>query len=141
MPLDFELTWTPSEARTKLLGDGLNRHAIGQLGNHGFRPVGIFVRDAGGNPVGGVTACLNWNWLQISLLWVDDALRGQGVGKGLMERIEAVGREKGCAHAHVDTFSFQARTFYESLGYEVFATLDDYPPGHARHYLRKDLQG
>ncbi len=56
-----------------------------------------------------------------------------------MEKLETTGREKGCVWAHVDTFSFQARGFYESLGYKVFATLDDYPPGHSRHYLKKRL--
>jgi endonuclease/exonuclease/phosphatase (EEP) superfamily protein YafD len=37
------------------------------------------------------------------------------------------------------TFSFQARPFYEKFGYEVFATLEDYPPGHRKYFLRKAL--
>jgi hypothetical protein len=41
----------------------------------------------------------------------------------------------------LDTFSFQARGFYEKLGYCVFGTLDDYPPGHSRFYLTKRLAG
>ena len=57
-----------------------------------------------------------------------------------MSMIEDLGREKGCTRAHLSTFSFQAKAFYESLGYEVFATLDDYPPGHARSFMRKVLQ-
>lgn len=40
---------------------------------------------------------------------------------------------------YLDTFDFQARPFYERHGYEVFGTLDDYPPGHSRFFLRKDL--
>ncbi len=40
-------------------------------------------------------------------------------------------------HAHLDTFSFQARGFYEALGYEVFGRLEEYPPGHERYFLRK----
>ncbi|MDP3936617.1 MAG: hypothetical protein Q8R92_00595 [Deltaproteobacteria bacterium] len=44
-----------------------------------------------------------------------------------------------CAHAHLDTFSYQARPFYERHGYTLFATLDDYPPGHKRYFLRKAL--
>jgi hypothetical protein len=50
---------------------------------------------------------------------------------------EAVGR--GCHSAFLDTFSYQARPFYEKLGYEVFGALDDYPRGLQRFYMRKRL--
>jgi hypothetical protein len=40
--------------------------------------------------------------------------------------------------AWLDTFSFQARGFYEKLGYEEFGQLD-YPPDHHRHFMRKRL--
>jgi hypothetical protein len=39
----------------------------------------------------------------------------------------------------LSTFSFQARPFYEKLGYEVFATLEDCPVGHCEYFLRKQL--
>lgn len=45
--------------------------------------------------------------------------------------------DRGCTRAHVDTFSYQAKPFYERHGYEVFAVLDDDPPGHERIFLRK----
>ena len=43
---------------------------------------------------------------------------------------------RGCRAAYLDTFSYQARPFYEKLGYEVFGTLDDYPLGHQRFFMR-----
>jgi hypothetical protein len=46
---------------------------------------------------------------------------------------------RGCRGAYLDTFSYQARPFYEKLGYAVFGTLDDYPPGHQRFFMRKRL--
>jgi len=45
----------------------------------------------------------------------------------------------GCTHAHLDTYSFEARPFYEKLGYELFATLEDYPPGCCKYFLKKTL--
>jgi len=42
-------------------------------------------------------------------------------------------------HAHLDTFSFQAPDFYQQRGYQVFGQLDDFPPGHRRYYLTKEL--
>ncbi len=33
-------------------------------------------------------------------------------------------------------FIIQARGFYEPLGYTVFGTFEDYPPGHSRFFLK-----
>lgn len=66
-----------------------------------------------------------------------ELIRGQGVGRQLLGRAEAEAAARGCRNAHLDTFSFQARGFYESLGYEVFGALGDYPPGHSRYFLHK----
>jgi hypothetical protein len=46
---------------------------------------------------------------------------------------------RGCVGVWLDTFSFQARGFYEKLGYRVFGEVADYPPGHTRHFLKKSL--
>jgi ribosomal protein S18 acetylase RimI-like enzyme len=56
----------------------------------------------------------------------------------LMAQAEGRARERGYHSAWLDTFSFQARGFYEKLGYEEFGRLD-YPPDHYRHFLRKRL--
>ena len=41
------------------------------------------------------------------------------------------------ARPYVDAFSFQARPFYERLGYTIFGQIDDYPAGHTRFFLQK----
>ena len=46
---------------------------------------------------------------------------------------------RGCRYAHLDTFSYQARPFYDRLGYRLFGELENYPPGHSRFFLRKQL--
>jgi hypothetical protein len=38
---------------------------------------------------------------------------------------------------YLDTFEYQARPFYEKLGYDVFGTLDGYPPGYRQYHLAK----
>ncbi len=73
-------------------------------------------------------------------LWVADVVRGQGHGGRLLAAAEAYALERGCIGVFLDTFSFQARPFYERNGYGVFATLADYPPGHERCFLRKRLK-
>ena len=43
----------------------------------------------------------------------------------------------GVDRGYLETTSFQARPFYEKMGYEVFAELEDQPPGHTCYYLKK----
>ena len=129
----------PDPGDLAALSDGLNEHSRTVLEPLGFRPLAIFARDREGALVGGVYGFVNWTWLQISLLWVAAERRREGVGARLLEEIEGVARDRGCLQAHVDTLSFQARPFYERHGYECFATLEEYPPGYERLYLRKKL--
>ena len=129
----------PRSEDVETLAKGLNDHAVAYTKVAGFREIGLFLRDDQGVVVGGVWGYVNWNWLWIGAVWLSEGLRGEGRGRQMMEAIEQAGRERGCHYSHLDTFSFQARPFYEGLGYEVFATLDDYPAGHQRFFLKKSL--
>ena len=108
-----------------------------RVGSENYHPLTIFLRDANDRIVGGINAYTIWEWLFISHLWIDDALRGAGFGQQLVAAAEAEAVRRGCLHALLDTFSFQARGFYEKLGYEVFGVLDEFPKGHSRYYLQK----
>ena len=62
-----------------------------------------------------------------------------GILRSAGTRAEAEAIRRGCLGAWLDTFSFQARGFYERLGYAVFGALADYPPGHDRFFMQKPL--
>jgi len=74
------------------------------------------------------------------VVWVDEKFRRQRLGTQLVRAMESEALQRGCHAAYLDTFSYQAKPFYEKLGYEVFGTLDDYPLGHQRFYMRKTLK-
>ena len=63
------------------------------------------------------------------------------MGRRLLRAAEREAAERGCAHAYLDTFDFQARPFYERLGYAVFGVQEGFPPGHVRYFLRRALDG
>ena len=101
------------------------------------QPLAIRLHD-GGEPVpGGLWGRSAYDWLFVEFLAVPEHLRGQGYGEALMGRAEAVARERGCVGVWLDTFAFQARGFYEKLGYSVFGVIDDHPVGSARYFLSK----
>jgi GNAT superfamily N-acetyltransferase len=56
-----------------------------------------------------------------------------------MQHAEAYASARGAIGATLETYSFQARPFYERLGYRVIGTLDGFPPGHAKFFLAKTL--
>jgi GNAT superfamily N-acetyltransferase len=111
-----------------------------RLGPSGEQPVKFVVRNSAGAIVGGILGHTRWRWLYVAKLWIDESVRGQGLGSRLMQAAEDLARSRGCTDASLDTFDFQARPFYEKLGYEPFGTLEGYPPGSRQHYLRKRLR-
>ncbi len=112
---------------------------VGATGVSAYYPVHFFLKSERGETLGGLLGSAWGCWLHISYLWVDEVVRGQGWATRLMDQAEAYARERGCHSVQLDTHSFQARPFYEKRGYEVFGTLDDYPEGHKKFFLRMKL--
>lgn len=111
-----------------------------QTGIEDFRPLALVLSDDRGQTIGGLWGRTAFGWLFVELLFVPESLRGSGLGRELMRRAEAEAIARGCHAAWLDTFQFQARGFYERLGYTCFGELNDYPPGFARYFLRKVLK-
>ncbi len=137
---DIEIVFeqTPG-ASAQTVRDRLDLYNVGVTGVSTYYPVNYFLKNRRGETLGGLMGSVWGGWLHIAWLWVDESVRGQDWGTRLMDLAEAYGRERGCHSVTLDTHSFQARPFYESRGYEVFGTLDDYPKGHKKFFLRKKL--
>lgn len=103
-----------------------------------YSPLALAVHD-GDSLVAGLLGATVWSWLSIDVLWVSPDFRHRGYGRRLVEEAESIAKNRGCRHARLDTFDFQARTFYEQLGYRVYAELPDFPEGHRQLHLVKHL--
>ena len=127
----------PSEADIRTVKHHLltfnNQHAEPEH----YQQLVLFVRDDSEKIVGGLLGYTHWRWLFVQNLWVAESLRGSGYGRKLMQYAEDEARRRGCQHAYLDTFDFQALGFYQKLGYELFGHLDDYPPEHTKYFLQK----
>ena len=120
--------------------DAINRWNLDVTGDRDYRPVAVFLRDDDGRIRGGVTGGVWGRWLHVVALWVDESLRGRGLGTELLIAAEAEARDAGALHAFLETHSFQAPDFYRRLGYVAFAELEDYPPGEQQLFMRKALR-
>jgi GNAT superfamily N-acetyltransferase len=140
---DLEIIFDPlpSEALTQFVSQNVIGVGYARTGVSDWHPVGFFLKSPRGEWLGGVTGYIWGGWLHVTFLWVSETLRGQRYGSRLMESAEALALEHGATAATVETFTYQAPDFYTKRGYQVFGRLDDYPPGHAKLFLRKDLRG
>lgn len=138
--LTFHVLDTAEPHEVEFIHDGLRRYNR-QFADPSYSPLYVFLRNSEGALVGGLLGDVYWGWLSINILWIDEPFRGQGYGERMIGMAEDEARRRGCRHVQLDTLSFQARPFYEKLGYRVYGTLEDFPAGsgHRRYYMTRDL--
>ncbi|MGZ9586174.1 GNAT family N-acetyltransferase [Paenibacillus marinisediminis] len=105
------------------------------------QPINIIVLDKDKTWIGGISAEVYWNWLEIHDFWLKEDYRGNRLGSLLLDKIEALAVEKGATKALLTTYEFQARTFYEMHQYMVVGEIKDYPPGSSYYTMVKELKG
>ncbi len=126
------------DVREAIVGP-LVAYNVGRTGLNDSRPLILAIEDSDQRTLGGLWGRTGFGWLFVEFLVVPEALRGQGLGSELMTRAESEAISRGCRHAWLDTFEFQARGFYERLGYSCFGQLENYPPGHSRYFMKKSF--
>jgi ribosomal protein S18 acetylase RimI-like enzyme len=122
-----------------LVKAGMKRHTKSFVPWEGYSDLTIVALADDGFILGAALGETGRGWLHISAVFVDEQYRRRQLGTQLMQAAETEAQNRGCFGAYLDTFSYQARPFFEKLGYIVFGTLDDYPVRHQRYYMRKLL--
>ncbi|MFF2752924.1 GNAT family N-acetyltransferase [Psychrobacillus sp. NPDC058041] len=101
--------------------------------------INIVVKNDNDQWIGGITAEVYWNWLEINKFWFSNEFRGKGLGSLLLDKTEEIAKYKGATKSLLTTFEFQARSFYEARGYKVVGEVQDYPPGSSYYTMVKVL--
>jgi ribosomal protein S18 acetylase RimI-like enzyme len=72
-------------------------------------------------------------------MWIDPDSRGLGLGRRLLESLEALARENGARVLHLETNSAleEAIELYRRAGFVEVAPFNDEP--HAHHWFEKAL--
>nr|WP_272887102.1 GNAT family N-acetyltransferase [Phenylobacterium aquaticum] len=136
----MERTSTPTDDDYASIGRALIAFNEAAVGDATPRPFAVLVRDPdSGEVIGGLWGKSVWGSFFVDTLALPEAVRGLGLGKTLMADAEAEARARGCHNIWLDTFAFQARPFYERLGFRLFGQIDGPAPIFPRFFMVKDL--
>ena len=125
----------PTDEDVRFLEARLYAYNATQTGVDDGQWLAIFLRDDQQTIHAGLKG---WTWCgscYIQSVWVCQDVRGKGVGTQLLHTAEQEARTRGCDHMVLSSFNFQAPDFYQKLGYEVFAVLDEHPRSHGAYFL------
>ncbi len=102
---------------------------------HQVKPLHCVARLPDGTLIGGAKGRTWGECCELRQLWVHAEHRLRGTGTQLVKRFEAAASARGCRVFYLDTFSFQARPFYERLGYEARLEIRGFGTGIAKYIM------
>ena len=124
------LETNPNPRDVRLLDERLYAFNVQTTGITDGKLLASFLRDKDGAVVGGI---YGWTWGEtcyIRYLFIPEEMRHLGLGRSLMQAVQAEARARGCRQIVLTTHDFQAPEFYRRLGFEMAGRVEDYPRGH-----------
>lgn len=139
---NFEITYfdkTPKEY-DKIISDSFANDARVLRGIETTKESFAFVcTDCHKNFIGSVNGDILYGSMHISRLFVSESFRKLNYGRLLMQKAEEFAQKRNCRFVTLNTFDWQAREFYEKLGYQLEFTRTGYVNNTERYALKKDL--
>ena len=129
----------PQDDDIEALRTGLTKFNESFTGAVFRETISSFVKDDSGKIVGGILGEINWNWMHIQGLWIDESVRNDGWGLKILSQMEEYALSKTTTNIRLETTTFQALGFYVKVGYSVFGELSNMPDGHTSYFLQKQL--
>jgi GNAT superfamily N-acetyltransferase len=103
------------------------------------RHLSCIARDSANHVLGGAVGRTWGDNAELQQIWLPSAARKHGLGRALLHAFEVAARERGCVLLYLETWSFQARGFYEKCGYTVALEISGYAPGLSKFTMTKRL--
>ncbi|MDR6102914.1 GNAT superfamily N-acetyltransferase [Agrobacterium larrymoorei] len=139
MQYQIELSDGADDSAKAAILAGLKDYNLHCFGPADWKDLVIALKDENGQVIGGLAGHTARGWLYTALLFIPEALRGQGLGPKLLQMAEDEARKRGCTGAHIDTMSADALTLYQRCGYEIFGQIAEFGPDYSMTYLKKSL--
>ena len=129
----------PGDAEWGTIGGGISSYNKEKGGDNSSQMLCFVIQAPDESVLGGVIGSTYYDWLHVDLMWIKEEFRGQGYGSRLLSLAEDEAKKRSARNAYLDTFSFQALDFYKKYGYRVFGELGNFPQGHTRYFMTKEL--
>ncbi|KIE04940.1 putative GCN5-related N-acetyltransferase [Candidatus Jidaibacter acanthamoeba] len=124
---------------TEILKQGVRSYSSayfnGVVGGDSFV---IYTQNKEGKVIGGISGNLG-RYAKVAWAWVDEEYRSQKLGTKLFNELDKFAKSKGSRYILLETFEFQAKPFYEKIGYECIGTVKRLIEGYDCHFMRKEL--
>lgn len=91
------------------------------------------------NFIAGIEGYDIYGGLYIDLLFVNNEHRKNGYGTKLVGKAIEFGTGLGCRFAYLSTMDFEAKPFYQKLGFEIEYIRQGYHNDSSMYYLKKQL--
>ena len=121
----------PAASNHHLSLDGLRRPEVRFL----------VARNSNGQAVATGAVVLHGEWAEIKRMWVEEAARGQGLARRVLEALMTSARETGVRVLRLETgvISHAALALYEKSGFRRIAPFADYRPDPLSVFMEKHL--
>ncbi|CDZ69594.1 GNAT family N-acetyltransferase [Neorhizobium galegae] len=137
MDIELKLTEGMNADEEDFILERLMTHNAITFGPSNRRELAVPLHGEDGDLIGGLTGYTGRGWLYISMLYVPDELRGQGIAGRMLDMAEAEARARGAIGAYIDTMNPEALKLYLKQGYTEIGTLKGLEGGHSVTWLEK----
>lgn len=137
--MKLELVESPSAELINFFDKKIEEFNLAQWEVKTKVPLAVQVLNDQSEIVAGAAAKTFGLWMLLDNLWVHETLRGRNMGTKILAMLESAAVERGCRYVLLDTLNFQARPFYERLGYKVHWTQENYPKDGCKYFMVKEL--
>jgi len=103
------------------------------------KPFSFYYQDNAKNIIAGITGYYANKYARVDYTWVHENYRHKKLGKKLFTALEFFLREHHCEFIQLDTFDFQAKPFYEKLGFICVGMVPKWIEGHDCYFMRKRI--
>ena len=133
-----EVSETAKPEDIEVIESAVLNHGRAQAAAGNARDLFVFVRD-GGPLIAGGCGRTEYGRLFVTSLWVTESMRGQGIGRCVLEALEGEAIARGCADSLLDTLLAENVEFYRCCGYSVVALVPRYVGPFTRTILVKQF--
>lgn len=89
--------------------------------------------------IGGAIGFIKYDWYFLDMLYIDEEYRKRNIRTSLINELENFARKEKLTGIRTDTWDFQAKGFYEKMGFKLFGKLKDCPLGTINYFFEKKL--